>query len=87
MENNLLNEQKRYKQGMISALGCSLWWGIMPIYWQMLRPIESSVIIFYRIVLVAVVCLVGALILYDKETILNQINSYNKRIAKELNYD
>ena len=47
----------QYKQGMMSALGCALWWGIMPIYWQMLLPISSSVIIIYRVLLVGVVCL------------------------------
>lgn len=78
MENKLVDERKQYKQGMISAIGCSLWWGIMPIYWQMLRPIDSAVIIFYRIVLVAVVCLVGALILYDKETILAPLKDKKK---------
>lgn len=80
MENKIVDERKEYKQGMISAIGCSLWWGIMPIYWQMLRPIESSVIIFYRIVLVALVCLVGALILYDKETILAPLKEKKKLI-------
>ena len=80
MGNNLVDERKQYKQGMISAVGCSLWWGIMPIYWQMLRPIESSVIIFYRIVLVALVCLVGAFILYDKETILEPLRDKKKLV-------
>ena len=78
MDKNLLDSRKQYKQGMISALGCSLWWGIMPIYWQLLRPIDSSVIIFYRIVLVALVCLVGALILYDKETVLAPLKDKKK---------
>ena len=78
MDKNLLDSRKQYKQGMISALGCSLWWGIMPIYWQMLRPIDSSVIIFYRIVLVTLVCLVGALILYDKETIIAPLKDKKK---------
>lgn len=74
-ENKALPEDnaKAYRQGMISAVGCSLWWGIMPIYWHWLRPIESSVIIFYRIVLVAIVCLVGALIIYDKKTIFEPL--------------
>ncbi len=45
----------------------------MPIYWHWLRPIDSSVIIFYRIVLVAVACLIGALYLYDKKTILEPL--------------
>lgn len=61
---NSLNQRNTYKQGIISAVGCSVFWGIMPIYWQLLRPIESSVIIFYRIVLVAAVCLAAALIKY-----------------------
>ena len=48
-------ENRQYREGIISALVCNIWWGIMPIYWQWLRPIESSVIIYYRIFLVALV--------------------------------
>lgn len=59
----------QYKQGFASAIGCAVFWGIMPIYWQLLRPIDSSVIIFYRIVLVAVVCLIAALVKYKPEEI------------------
>lgn len=70
---NLTEERKNYKEGLISALMCSVWWGIMPIYWQWLKPIDSFVIIFYRIVLVALVCVVGALILYDKKTMLEPL--------------
>lgn len=66
----IIDERKAYKNGIISALSCSVLWGVLPIYWQSLRPIDSSVIIFYRIVLVAVVCLIGAFISYDKETIM-----------------
>jgi chloramphenicol-sensitive protein RarD len=49
---------------MTAALACSILWGFLPIYWQALRPIESSVIIFYRIALVGVVCFVASLPLY-----------------------
>jgi chloramphenicol-sensitive protein RarD len=49
---------------MAAALACSILWGFLPIYWQALRPIESSVIIFYRIALVGVVCFVVSLPLY-----------------------
>jgi chloramphenicol-sensitive protein RarD len=61
-----LNQQsnRKYKIGMLAALTCSILWGFLPIYWQALRPIESSVIIFYRIVLVGVVCFVVSLIAY-----------------------
>ena len=61
----------QYKQGFASAIGCAAFWGIMPIYWQLLRPIDSSVIIFYRIVLVAVVCLIAALIKYKPAEIFS----------------
>lgn len=61
--------RKEYRQGMTSALMCSFFWGILPIYWQLLRPIDSSVIIFYRIVLVAAVSLIGALLFHSREEI------------------
>ncbi len=71
--NDNLAAQKDYKQGLISAVGCSVWWGIMPIYWQWLRPIESSVIIFYRILLVAVVSLIAALVKYNPKEIFEPL--------------
>ena len=58
-----------YKKGLIYALACSILWGILPIYWQALRPIESSVIIYYRIFLVGLVCLIMSLKLYGLEEI------------------
>lgn len=58
-----------YKKGLIYALACSILWGILPIYWQALRPIESSVIIFYRIFLVGLVCLLVSLKLYGIDEI------------------
>ena len=64
---------KTYREGLASAIMCSVWWGIMPIYWQWLRPIESSVIIFYRILLVAVVCLIAALFKYSIKEILEPL--------------
>lgn len=67
---NSIDSKKDYRQGLISVLGSSVWWGIMPIYWQWLKPIDSIVIIFYRIVLVALVCLIAALIVHKKEEIL-----------------
>ena len=59
----------QYRQGMMSAIGCAVWWGIMPIYWQMLQAIDSMVIIFYRIVLVAAVCFLAAVKVHSMEEI------------------
>ncbi|NBI64001.1 EamA family transporter RarD [Clostridiales bacterium] len=62
-------EKKKYRTGLICSLSCSVLWGVLPIYWQALRPIESSAIIFYRIFLVGVVCFFAALKLYGWEGI------------------
>ena len=78
---NSIDNKKDYRQGLISVLGSSIWWGIMPIYWQWLKPIDSIVIIFYRIVLVALVCLIAALIVHKKEEILAPLKD-KKLMAK-----
>ncbi len=78
---NSIDSKKDYRQGLISVLGSSIWWGIMPIYWQWLKPIDSIVIIFYRIVLVALVCLIAALIAHKKEEILAPLKD-KKLMAK-----
>lgn len=62
-------ERKQYRTGLLCSLSCSVLWGVLPIYWQALRPIESSVIIFYRIFLVGAVCFFAALKLYGMEGI------------------
>lgn len=49
---------KGYKQGLIAILSCNILWGFLPIYWQSLRPIDSMIIIFYRIVTMAIVCFI-----------------------------
>ncbi|NLD20374.1 MAG: EamA family transporter RarD [Clostridiales bacterium] len=59
-----MQKMSSYKKGLIYALSCSILWGVLPIYWQALRPIESSVIIFYRIFLVGVVCFIASIKLY-----------------------
>ncbi|MCQ4635985.1 EamA family transporter RarD [Anaerovorax odorimutans] len=62
-------EKKKYRTGLFCSLSCSVLWGVLPIYWQALRPIESSVIIFYRIFLVGVVCFFAALKIFGMEEI------------------
>lgn len=48
--------KNNYKLGLIYALGCAILWGFLPIYWDALKPIDSFVIIFYRIVLMMATC-------------------------------
>ena len=49
-------ENKNYRNGLIYALSCATLWGFLPIYWNALKPISSVVVIFYRIVLMALTC-------------------------------
>lgn len=67
MEQSL--QTTEYKKAMIYAVSCKVMWGLLPLYWQMLRPINSWVIILYRIVLVGAVCLIGAMKIYGWEGI------------------
>lgn len=60
---------KEYKIGMLCALASAVTWGFLPIYWQALRPVDSVVIIFYRIIFVAFVTFLASLKLYGIEGI------------------
>ncbi len=62
-------KKQQYRIGLLYALSCSILWGLLPIYWQALRPISSFVIIFYRIFLVGIVCFVAAWKRYGLEEI------------------
>ena len=53
--------EQQNRKGLALAFASYIIWGIMPLYWQELKPIDSWVIIFYRIILVAVVSFAGAL--------------------------
>ncbi len=60
-------EQKNYKTGLLCALSCAIIWGFLPIYWDALNPIGSGVIIFYRIVLMALSCFF--IVRYEKRSL------------------
>lgn len=70
MEQIAAEENRAYRQGMVSAVCCSLFWGVLPIYWQWLKPIDSFVIIFYRIVMVAVCCAAAAFVFHGRREVL-----------------
>lgn len=86
-ERNLqIYDNRTYRQGLIAALGCSTLWGIIPIYWQSLKPISSEVIILYRITMMAIVCFIGSVFFYgfkntvkplftDKKLVLTHITT------------
>lgn len=75
-------EIKERKSGAMAALWAGVIWGFLPIYWQMLIPIESSVIIFYRIVLVGAVCFIFSLFKYGWKRIYTPFKEDKKLILR-----
>lgn len=62
-----------YKKGILATFGSQLIWGALPIYWHMLRPINSWIIIIYRIFTVFIFSLIIARRLYTWEEILSPL--------------
>ena len=70
----MMVHDRDYKIGIISMLACDVLWGVLPIYWQALRPIDSWVIIFYRIFLVGFVSGIATLIIYGLPAVKDQLS-------------
>ena len=75
-----VDSKKEYRQGVISVLLCNCLWGMLPIYWQWLIPIDSITIIYYRVFLVALVCLGVAFKVHTKEEILAPLKNRSQLI-------
>ena len=65
-----MTDKKDYIKGVQAAIFCSALWGVLPLYWQALRPIGSGVIIFYRIFLVGLVCFAASAGIYGIKEVL-----------------
>jgi chloramphenicol-sensitive protein RarD len=69
------NSQREYKQGIAFAILCALLWGILPVYWKALHPINPVLILFYRIVLAFIFSFIMAIIFYPWEAILKPLKN------------
>ena len=58
-----------YKTGLLCVIGCQLFWGVCPIYWQALMPIPSWIIILYRIVTMFVFSYIAARFRFSREEV------------------
>ncbi len=54
------SSKNSYLIGLLCSISCAVLWGVLPVYWKSLNPIDSFVIIFYRVLLVAITTLVIA---------------------------
>ncbi len=67
MANN--NRTNEYKTGVVFVILCQIIWGVLPIYWQALVPIESWKIILYRIVTMFIYSYIAARLRYTRSEI------------------
>lgn len=74
-------EKNNYRLGLTSALGCAVVWGFLPIYWNALKPIDSIVIIFYRILLMALVCFAACVYKYGIKEVFRPMFESKKKTA------
>lgn len=57
-------DRKEQELGMAAAILCAAVWGILPIYWKTLHPIDPLLIMLYRLVLACLLVFVVGLIIY-----------------------
>lgn len=79
--NNKNKKVRGHNKGLIAALGCNTVWGILPIYWQSLKPIDTNVIILYRIVLMACVCYIPCAITMGWRNVFKPMYDNKKQMA------
>ena len=77
---NELNERKDYKIGLMCVIACQLMWGFLPIFWQAIKPIDSWVIIAYRIFTMFVFALIAARMKYSFREIFEPLKDRKTRI-------
>lgn len=77
-------DRSEYKLGLLVSVGCMVLWGILPVYWKLLIPISSWVIIIYRILLVHVFALIFARTRYSFGEIFKPLFADGKLALKFL---
>ena len=73
-----MNERR---EGILAGVLSNIIWGVLPIYWHALRPIDSGVIIFYRIFLCTVSSYLVARAKYSREELFAPMKD-RKLLAK-----
>lgn len=71
---------KDYKQGIAYAILCAVLWGVLPVYWKSLVPINPLLIMLYRIVLVCIFAFIVSIIIYKWKGIITPLKQ--KGIAR-----
>lgn len=68
-----MSNKRQQELGMACAILCALLWGILPIYWKHLHPINPLLIMLYRLVLACILVFFAALAIYKWEGLTEPI--------------
>ena len=74
-------EKNQYRLGMMAILFCGFLWGLLPIYWDALKPISSFTIIIYRIVLMSIMCYIICCFTIGPVKVFKQMFASKKQLA------
>ena len=69
----LIKDKRQKELGMACAILCSLIWGILPVYWKSLHPIDPLLIMFYRLVLACIIVFAAGILIYKREGIVRPL--------------
>jgi len=47
---NEAEQKSRYNSGLLAGVGAYLIWGVIPLYWQLLKPASAPEILAHRVV-------------------------------------
>jgi chloramphenicol-sensitive protein RarD len=47
---NTAEQRSRYNSGLLAGVGAYLIWGVVPLYWQLLKPASAPEILAHRVV-------------------------------------
>ena len=75
-----MNSRSEYKKGLIAVISAMVIWGVLPGYWQALKPISSWVIILYRILTVFIYSLIVCRFKYSFKRIFEPLKDKSVRL-------
>jgi len=68
-----LTRKIEYRKGIAAAMSCALLWGVLPVYWKLLHPINPLAIMLYRLVLLCVLVFIVDLFVYKWQGIITPL--------------
>lgn len=72
--------RNEYQLGVILVVLCQVVWGFLPIFWQTIKPVDSWIIIMYRIATMFVYALILALARHSWKELLEPLKNRKIRI-------